>query len=291
MTLYGFKNKLKSVCKKLGIFDFVRTVYHKSFVFRHIKCERGKKKRANGYDDKRFAELKKYKDIHHGERAFIVCTGPSLTPEDLNTIKGEYSFAVNTACDLFTSTDWRPTYYVVQDYEVFSYIQNKVADIAKERPVFISDFIAEFFGDLPNHIQFPLELYDHVDGHYYDQSDSDRVSHKEKKYYTEFSGDAYAIVNDGGTVTYSAMQLAVYMGFKEIYLIGCDCDYSGDKQHMVDYGPRKTESNSVKYMISSYKVAKDYADAHGIKICNATRGGKLEVFERVDFDSLFENKQ
>ena len=40
-------------------------------------------------------------------------------------------------------------------------------------------------------------------------------------------------------------------------------------------------------MISAYKSAKKYADAHGIKIYNATRGGKLEVFERVDFDTLF----
>ena len=35
-----------------------------------------------------------------------------------------------------------------------------------------------------------------------------------------------------------------------------------------------------------YEVCDTYAKAHGIKIYNATRGGKLEVFERVDFDDL-----
>ena len=40
--------------------------------------------------------------------------------------------------------------------------------------------------------------------------------------------------------------------------------------------------------LAGYQKAKQYADAHGIKIYNATRGGKLEVFPRVDFDSLFE---
>ncbi len=33
-------------------------------------------------------------------------------------------------------------------------------------------------------------------------------------------------------------------------------------------------------------AAKNYADSHGIKILNATRGGKLEVFERVNFDEI-----
>lgn len=37
----------------------------------------------------------------------------------------------------------------------------------------------------------------------------------------------------------------------------------------------------------AFEKAKEYADGHGIKIYNATRGGKLEVFERVNFDALF----
>jgi hypothetical protein len=39
-------------------------------------------------------------------------------------------------------------------------------------------------------------------------------------------------------------------------------------------------------MIAAYKEAKNYADGHGIKIYNATRGGMLEVFERVDLDRV-----
>lgn len=37
----------------------------------------------------------------------------------------------------------------------------------------------------------------------------------------------------------------------------------------------------------TFEKAREYADGHGIKIYNATRGGKLEVFERVNFDKLF----
>lgn len=37
----------------------------------------------------------------------------------------------------------------------------------------------------------------------------------------------------------------------------------------------------------AYQSAKQYANQHDFKIYNATRGGKLEIFERVDFNDLF----
>ncbi len=44
-------------------------------------------------------------------------------------------------------------------------------------------------------------------------------------------------------------------------------------------------------MIYAFNVAKEYADQNGVKIYNATRGGMLESFERIDLDSLFSNKE
>ncbi|MBQ4379398.1 MAG: hypothetical protein II821_09430 [Treponema sp.] len=41
------------------------------------------------------------------------------------------------------------------------------------------------------------------------------------------------------------------------------------------------------FATNAFFAAKRYADEHGVRILNATRGGKIEVFERVDFDSLF----
>ena len=40
-------------------------------------------------------------------------------------------------------------------------------------------------------------------------------------------------------------------------------------------------------ILQGYCVVKKYAQEHGIKIQNATRGGKLEIFERVNLDDLF----
>ena len=40
-----------------------------------------------------------------------------------------------------------------------------------------------------------------------------------------FSEDVARVVYGGATVTYACIQIAVYMGFKEIYLLGVDCNY------------------------------------------------------------------
>ena len=90
------------------------------------------------------------------------------------------------------------------------------------------------------------------------------------------------------------MQLAAYMGVKEIYLLGVDFTYGGQEKNVEYthfYGTDKSGNASigyVKHVALAYQSAKEYADSHGIKIYNATRGGKLEIFERVDFDSLFD---
>ena len=40
--------------------------------------------------------------------------------------------------------------------------------------------------------------------------------------------------------------------------------------------------------LSAYRAAEEMSYKRGIRIYNATRGGKLETFERVDFDEIFE---
>ena len=44
--------------------------------------------------------------------------------------------------------------------------------------------------------------------------------------------------------------------------------------------------HDLHYTTRSYEFAKEACDKVGFKVYNATRGGKLEVFPRVDLDSL-----
>ncbi|WP_160722235.1 6-hydroxymethylpterin diphosphokinase MptE-like protein [Bacillus sp. USDA818B3_A] len=222
-----------------------------------------------------YEKLKMLKNIHTGERCFIVATGPSLTIEDLEKLKNEITISMNSICLAFNETSWRPTYYGIQDERVYSKLREQIEQLEVECK-FISDTILnkERINLSKCDYIFPLDMLHH--------------NYNPSKLTTKFSKDPYKAIYSGFTVTYSLIQMAVYMGFKEIYLLGADCNYSSDmKHHFKEHGI--VDSSFLlagERMVSSYKVAKEYADRHHIKIYNATRGGMLEVFERVDLDKV-----
>ncbi|WP_431242695.1 hypothetical protein ACQ9BO_23405 [Flavobacterium sp. P21] len=89
-----------------------------------------------------------------------------------------------------------------------------------------------------------------------------------------FSSDVSEIVYDGYSIVYSLIQIAVYMGFKEIYLLGVDCSYSvTGKQHIVDSGFTDKQSATVgERMIFAHSIAKDYLNNYQVEVKNVTRG-------------------
>lgn len=226
-------------------------------------------------EENRNLELEKFHNCQiEKRRCFIVATGPSLTIEDLNTLQknGEYCFSVNSICKI--ETEWKPDAYVVLDGKFF--LENQEIIRNYPSPIkFLPDDNLDFWkskrkGEYQVH-RDTIDAYDVI----------------------EFSEDITQIVNSQGTVTVGCIQIAVYMGFKEIYLLGTDCNYiigsssnhfgGDDKPDMIDH--------SISEMLKGYQMCRNYADTHDIKIYNATRGGMLEVFKRVDFDSLFEGKE
>ena len=102
---------------------------------------------------------------------------------------------------------------------------------------------------------------------------------------------------------YTAAQIAAYMGIKEIFLIGVDHHFhisqNNAGQIVVDnsvkdyFTDKYNEDKDQLYIPNTekstltYVAMKEQCEKRGIKVINATRGGKLEVFSRVDFDSLF----
>ena len=250
-------------------------------------------RRANILPFGKFKHLKKYRNLHKGERCFIVATGPSLTIDDVEKLKGEHTFSMNTIYHVFKDTAWRPTYYVIVDrkmYPLWSKDTNFKLSGIKE--FFVGSGIEE--DNMKAEAAFPYDynaLPDYCYRQFIEQVNDSRGFIPEpykKKFSTNIS--AYVVVNNVAFVT---LQIAVYMGFSEIYLLGCDCNFEiGKKNHIVDYDTSHLNLSQARVsavfenLFLAYESAKKYADAHGIKIYNATRGGKLEVFERVNLDEV-----
>lgn len=228
-------------------------------------------------------ELKKYKGKYKGKRCFVIGNGPSLRIEDLDAIRvnEDLSFGCNRIYVLFDRTEWRPSFYINQDPRVIRGCISEIRAMDQRQIKFMKAMGKKEY---------------EVDGAIY----FDFVIRFGKKKLPKFSDNPEKELYNGYTVTYAAVQLAAYMGFKEIYLLGCDCSYSADNQSKQTisqesypdermYDPSKVGMPpDIAYMFSMYEVCKQYCEERGIKIYNATRGGKLEVFERVNFDSLMQ---
>lgn len=240
----------------------------------------GKLKKENYYDlDKQDLyfnpRIAKLKNLHEGESCFIVATGPSLKVKDLDTLYENQAVCIsmNGIFKVFNQTRWRPEYYVLSDL-TGGYIWKEIIRDLDVKGKFIADVAWNFTED---------EISDNMYKWHF-------IRQWEEGVLPDFSDDFSRRAYMGYTVVYDgALQLAAYMGFRKIYLLGTDCCQYDDpqKQHFISNYSSEVSYLRIDKMMLAYQSAKRYAELHGIEIYNATRGGELEIFERVDFNSLF----
>lgn len=214
-----------------------------------------------------FREIEKYKNIHYGKRCFIVATAPSLDLKQLDMIKNEYSIGVNSLVTIFERTEWRPTYYGVQDKGV-----EKVKHLIQK---YRKDFDELFIGISP-----AIKMVPHFDCpevnylfHLLDHSKHGtnhilRTTNRADKY-----------IYDGFSITFSMIEIAMYMGFKEIILLGVDCDYRGEAKHIDEYTDASVPDEAGINMYNAFCQMREYAEQKGITIINASTGFKLKAFD------------
>ena len=223
-----------------------------------------------------------------GKRCFFIGNGPSLQAEDLTRLheSGEITFAFNRIYNIFDNTPWRPTFYISQDEKMLS----GCVDVVNQLPLpvkFIPIQLHWYYGiDIHNALYFNM---------------TGQTSEDPQMYY--FSDDVSHTVYNSSTGMYTAAQFAAYMGFSEIYLIGVDHHFQISRNNkgeiVVDnsvkdyFSDKYNQDKSQLYIPNTekstltYIAMKKHCDQRRIKVYNATRGGKLEVFQRVDFDALF----
>jgi glycosyltransferase involved in cell wall biosynthesis len=225
-----------------------------------------------------------------GRRAFIIGNGPSLNKLDMTKLKGEITFGVNSIFYNFDKMGFKPTFYVVEDKLV-------AEDRAKE--INELDGMTKIFGQYTK----KYKLQDRDDVIWANVI----VDYEKYPDFPHFSENAAACLWVGGTVSYLCMQLAYYMGLSEVYLVGFDHNYvipadanmdgtiitsaSDDPNHFHPeyFGKGKRwHDPCLERMELAYHRAKQVYEQNGRKIYNATVGGKLDIFPRVDYNRLFD---
>ncbi|PWH12397.1 MAG: hypothetical protein DDG60_13450 [Anaerolineae bacterium] len=224
------------------------------------------------------------KDIHRGRRAFIIGNGPSLKYTDLRKLRGEITFGLNRIYLLFSELGFSTTYLVSINDLVIEQCAHEMAELVL--PKFISWRSRRHFQHLPKvrPETLPTFLYTTYD-------------------LPRFATDARGRIWEGATVTNVALQLAYHMGIQQVILVGVDHNF-------VSKGPANTtvvsEGDDPNHFSPAYfgkgfrwqlpdletseigyRLARRAYEKAGRQVLDATIGGKLTVFEKVDYNTLF----
>lgn len=229
-----------------------------------------------------------YRNRHAGERAFLLGNGPSVRQADLERMNGSLTFAANRFYKAYPDLGMRPTYTCCSDLLV---LERSGEAIAREcgTPLFVSERSAltpTLRRNYPNVITF--------------QESDAKIMEDPNEFL--ISSNPLLGIGFGFGIIYVMVQLAMWMGVKEICLYGIDhtfvlptdfqrpgtpVTYEGEQNHFIrDYrepgekwappAPRRIEAGFIR--------AKRFCEAHGVSLWNCTRGGKLEVLGRKPLD-------
>ncbi len=220
-----------------------------------------------------------FKDIHCGRRCFIIGNGPSLKQTDLAKLKGEFTFGMNRIYLLFPELGFTTTFFVSINDLVIEQCAGEIA--ALPTPKFIAWHSNRHFQRFPGDMVF---LYTTYTGR-------------------QFAYDMTRRVWEGATVTNVALQLAFYMGFEKVILIGVDHNFTskGDANKTVVSTGDDPNHFSANYFGKgfrwqlpdletselAYTMAREAYRKAGREVLDATVDGKLAVFPKADYASLF----
>lgn len=225
-----------------------------------------------------------YRDFHKDQRCFVVGNGPSLKKTNLELMKKDISIGMNRIALIYPKTSWRPAYYTAMTDNINGKSWRKDATVSVDEgiPSFINSNYKKFFTQTNIHFL-------NCKGH------GERMPSYPDSFW---SYDIVKGVTKYGSTILVSLEIAVYLGFKEIYLIGCDlgfvngCQDSNagtDSNHFsADYGTPGCTGDMLNHnMHQAHILAKRMADRVGVKIINATVGGNLSVYPRVKYEELF----
>ena len=223
--------------------------------------------------------LARFRDRHRGERCFVLGNGPSLNLVDLERLRGETTFGLNRIYLKFEEVGYETDYLVCINKHV---LRQFAADLRALKCIrFLAAGHDDLFQPLERLLMIPTL---HAIG--FARNPTVRGVH------------------EGGTVTFAALQLAYFMGFAEVVLVGVDHRFHAaglanqlvrasddDRDHFDPsyFGPGVTwQLPDLEASERSYRIAKAVFEADGRRIIDATVNGGPQVFTKADLYQVLE---
>jgi len=225
-------------------------------------------------------QLRALKNTHLGQRCVIIGNGPSLQQTDLSLLKDEITFSLNRGYLFYDRVGKHCTYHVTVNGLVIEQFWHELEALPNTR------FVT--WGQRHPLPQDTQTIF--IGGPMLDLT-------------PRFCSDPSRDLWTGATVTFVALQLAYYLGFRQVILIGVDHNFATKGTANKEVVSEGTDPNhfhpdyfgkGVRWQLpdlevseKAYRLAKAAYEADGREILDATLGGKLEVFPKIDFEQVF----
>lgn len=238
-------------------------------------------KRRKGLALRNRGRIGRYQNKHNGERCFIIANGPSLSNMDLTPLANEITIGMNRIYLLFEEWGFSTTYLASINELVLEQFANDIEGLGL--PKFLNWNRRNYFPNEDENTMFLKLGYGVKD---------------------KFGYDLTKGISSGGTVTFVSLQLAYYMGFKEVILVGLDHNFTekGRPNKTEVRATEKDESHchpnyfpkGIKWQLPdlyrselAYALARQAFEADGRTTVDATIDGKCKIFEKVKYEDLF----
>ena len=222
--------------------------------------------------------LQGYREKYKSRRCFIIGNGPSLSKMDLTPLKDEITFGLNRIYLLFDRIGFSTSYFVCVNKYVVEQCAEEIVNVPCPKLIAWS-------------------------GRYHLPLASDVLfirSRRGPKFCMDIAREG---VWEGATVTYVAMQIAYHMGFQKVILVGVDHSFqsngrpnqlvTSEADNVNHFHPHyfgkgfRWQLPDLEVSETAYRLARDVYERDGRSIVDATVDGKLEVFPKVAYESLF----
>ncbi len=229
------------------------------------------------------ARLSALRGSQQGKRAFIIGNGPSLRHTDLTLLRDEFTFGLNRIYLMFPELGFRTSCLVSVNDLVVEQCAHEFQSL--DMPRFFSWRSRRFMPSELKGSDVPTFLYTTYES-------------------PRFAQDARGRLWEGATVTYVALQLAFHMGFEQVVLVGVDHRFAtqGEANRTVvsegddpnHFSPGyfgrgfRWQLPDLETSEMAYAMAREAFKGAGRHVIDATVGGFLQVFPKVDYASLFE---
>ncbi len=257
------------------------------------------------YNFKKINENSKYYNKFSKNRCFILGNGPSLNQIDKNLLSKEIIFSVNQIARLNDFNKFNILFHVWADPYFFNLDFNKEEDYELFKTMKKVSELSEVTTFFPiDQIEFVLRYLPNIKSGFFLPKYSLRYNLNKKIRMDSIFPSYYNVVQ-------YAISIAIYMGFTNIYLLGCETTslltsiktrLEMDLTNTYSYSISNNENNRLKKIsnmtsyesdlfnnlkvIQDYKYLNDYCTLNKINLYNCTPGGLIESIRRVNLNDV-----